>query len=87
MSEINIIVKSKRSGEVVKLPLHQFKIKFQKELQQALLLYSSHEQQKDMIKPFGFWKDIGCYKSDFYLNLRWNFNNYSMSEWYIEHFE
>lgn len=87
MSEINIIVKSKRSGEVVKLPLTQFKIKFQKELQQALLLYSSHERQKDMIKPLGFWKDIDCYKSDFYLNLRWNFNNYSMSEWYIEHFE
>ena len=85
MSELNIIVKNKRTGEVVDLPLHQFKIKFQKELQQALISYSANERQKDLIKPLGFWKDIGCYKSDFYFDLRWNFNNYANSEWYIEH--
>ena len=84
MSELNIIVKNKRTGEVVDLPLHQFKITFQKELQQALISYSANERQKDLIKPLSFWKDIGCYKSDFYFDLRWNFNNYANSEWYIE---
>ena len=47
MSELNIIVKNKRTGEVVDLPLHQFKIKFQKEVQQALISYSANERQKD----------------------------------------
>ena len=80
-----ITVRNRRTGEVVKLPLHQFKIRFQRELQQALLNYSSHQRKKDMLKPFPFLKDTTCYKSDFYFDLRWNFNNYARSEWYIEH--
>lgn len=79
-----ITVRNRRTGEVVKLPLHQFKIRFQRELQQALLSYSSQQQQKDMLKPLALWKNHNDYKLDFYFDLRWNFNNYAMSEWYIE---
>ena len=84
MSELTVIAKNRRTGEVVKLPLLQFKIKFQRELQQAFLTYSAHQSQKDMLKPLAFLKNTDCHKSDFYFDLRWNFNNYAMSEWYIE---
>lgn len=82
MSEITM--KNSRTGEIIKISLQEFKIRFQKELQQALLTYSSHEKQKEMLKPRLLWKPVKDYKSDFYFNLRWNFNNYAISEWYIE---
>ena len=49
MSEITM--KNRRTGETLKIPLQEFKIRFQKELQQALLKYSSLEKQKEMLKP------------------------------------
>lgn len=82
MSEITM--KNRRTGETIKISLQQFKIRFQKELQQALLTYSSHKRQKDMLKQWFLWKPAKDYKSDFYFDLRWNFNNYAISEWYIE---
>jgi len=82
MSEITM--KNRRTGKTLKIPLQKFKIRFQKELQQALLKYSSHERQKDLIKPWLRWKPAKDYKSDFYFDLRWNFNSYAISEWYIE---
>ena len=77
-------MKNRRTGETIKIPFQQFKIRFQKELQQAILTYSAHERQKDMIKPWLLRKNNNNYKADFYFDLRWNFNNYAFSEWYIE---
>ena len=79
-----VILKNRRTGETIKIAFNQFKIRFQKELQQAILTYSSHKRQKDMIKPWLLWKNNNNYKSDFYFDLRWSFNNYAISEWYIE---
>ena len=79
-----ITMKNRRTGETIKITDQQFKIRFQKELQQAVLIYSSHEQQKEIIKSWLCWKPSKDYKSDFYFDLRWNFNNYAISEWYIE---
>ena len=72
------------TNEKIELTLQEFKVKFQRELQQAILSYSSHKQQKDMIKPLYFHRDIDCYKTDFYQSLIYNFNNYQTSLWFIE---
>jgi hypothetical protein len=51
-------------------------------LRVAINGYSNSEKQKKYLLPFQ--TDFTNYESDFYFSLRWNFNNYSRSAWYIE---
>ena len=81
---MKLVVKNKRTNETLELNLEEFKIKFRLELAQAFNNYKNREEQKDMILPPFIQKNKN-YKSDFYFDIRWNFNNYQTSLWYIDH--
>ena len=75
---MKIIIRNRRNYEdKQELTISEFKIKFSKELSSAL------RKQKDMIKPL-FMNINTDYKSEFYSDLRWNFNTNSNSKWYID---
>ena len=78
-----IIVKNKRTNEIRQLNIEEFKSQFQKELEEALRNYKNQEEQKDMLLPPFMHKNKN-YKSDFYFDLQWNFNNHQTSLWYID---
>lgn len=81
---MKIIVRNRRKYEdKQELTLEEFKEKFYNELQNAINIYSYHEEQKDMIKP-PFMSLNKDYQADFYRDLRWNFNNNSNSVYYID---
>ena len=80
---MKIIIRNRRNYEdKQELTISEFKIKFSKELSSALQLYTKKQKQKDMIKPL-FMNINTDYKSEFYSDLRWNFNTNSNSKWYI----
>lgn len=79
-----IIIKNRRNNvDKQELTLDEFKVKFKNELDSAIQIYSHDQQQKDMLKP-PFMHSNNDYELDFYRELRWNFNNNSNSEWYID---
>ncbi|MBO6272941.1 hypothetical protein J6O48_09220 [bacterium] len=63
--------------------LEELKNEFAKELKTAVDNYSEHEEYKDKLS--GKYK-TGNYEEDFYYpqNIRFNFNSYVNSVWYIE---
>ena len=76
-----LINKSTREAEV--LTVKEFKYKYSSELSDAVDNYIKSQQRKIYLCPFR----IKChkeYESEFCLSLRWNFNNYTYSDWYIE---
>lgn len=80
---MKIIIRNRRNYEdKQELTISEFKIKFSKELSSALQIYTNNRKQKDMIKPL-FMNINTDYKSEFYSDLRWNFNTNSNSKWYI----
>ena len=81
---MKIIIRNRRNYEdKQELTISEFKIKFRKELNSALQIYTNNRKQKDMIKPL-FMNINTDYKSEFYSDLRWNFNTNSNSKWYID---
>lgn len=81
---MKIIIRNRRNYEdKQELTISEFKIKFSKELSSALQIYTNNQKQKDMIKPL-FMHINTDYKSEFYNDLRWNFNTHSNSEWHID---
>ena len=76
--EAGLIVRNKLTKETLVLSETEFKTRFNKELQVALDSYRKTELSKPYFK---FKKDI---ESDFYFSLRFNFNNFSNSVWYID---
>lgn len=80
---MRIIVKNRRTNESLELNLEEFKIKFSLELAQAFNNYKNQKEQKDMLLP-PFMQNNKDYKSDFYFDIRWNFNNHQTSLWYID---
>jgi hypothetical protein len=79
---MKILLVNKNSKEKQTLTLEEFKIKFNNELRVAINSYSNSEKQKKYLPPFQ--TDFTNYEFEFYFSLRWNFNNHSMSAWYIE---
>ena len=79
---MKILLVNKNTREKQILTIEEFKIKFNNELRVAINGYSNSEKQKKYLIPFQ--TDFTNYESDFYFSLRWNFNNYSRSAWYIE---
>ena len=78
-----ITVKNKRNqSEKLTLTFDEFKVKFQKELKTAIETFKKNEENKQAFLPKIIQKSIT--EQDFYLNLRFNFNNNSRSNWYIE---
>ena len=77
-----IIVKNRRNyKEGLELTLDEFKAKFKNELQTAINSYKAHEESKNFLPPF--LKPTPNYEQDFYFDLRWNFNNYAQTQYYI----
>lgn len=75
-----MIVKNKRTKEVIEISLEDFKNKFQTEIQVAFESY----KKTQLSKPFFTTKSLSSIESDFYFDLQWNFNNFGNSVWYID---
>ncbi len=75
-----MILKNKRTREIINITLSEFKIHFKKEIETAFDGY----KQVELTKPYFKLKNAN--ESDFYFNLQWNFNHYACSDWYIERF-
>ena len=77
-----LIIKNRRNNEeLLELTLEEFKAKFQMELKQAINTYKAHQESKNFLPPF--LKPTPNYEQDFYFDLRWNFNNYAQTQYYI----
>lgn len=82
-----IIIKDRRNNkDKQELTLEEFKTKFKTELNSAIEVYSHDQQRKGMLNPPFMHSDID-YESDFYRDLRWNFNNNAQSVYYIDKIE
>lgn len=82
-----IIIKNRRNNkDRQELTLEEFKAKFKVELQAAIQVYTHHQKQKDMLKP-PFMHSNKNYETDFYRDLRWNFNNNAQTIYYIDKIE
>ena len=73
-----MILKNKRTREIINITLSEFEIKFSKEIEVAFDSY----KQVELEKPYFNLKNTN--ESDFYFNLQWNFNHHAYSDWYIE---
>lgn len=77
-----IIIKNRRNhNERLELTLEEFKAKFYAELKTAINSYKAHEESKNFLPLFV--KPTPNYEQDFYHDLRWNFNNYAPTQYYI----
>ena len=77
-----LIIKNRQNNEErLELTLEEFKAKFQMELKQAINTYKAHQESKNFLPPF--LKPTPNYEQDFYFDLRWNFNNYAQTQYYI----
>ena len=81
MSRKIIIKNRQNNNEQLELTLEEFKAKFQMELRQAINTYKAQEESKNFLPPFV--KPTPDYERDFYFDLRWNFNNYAQTPYYI----
>ena len=75
-----MIIKNKLTGETLELPYSEFRKKFAKEIHCAFESY----RKTELNKPFYNYKDDNCIEFNFYFQIRYNFNNFGNSVWYIE---
>ncbi|MCD7780100.1 MAG: hypothetical protein LUE64_03910 [Candidatus Gastranaerophilales bacterium] len=84
MAERKIIVKNKRRiNEQQELTLTEFKKQYNRELALAFESYKKLCVSKNMVLPPYMQKNTN-YETDFYFDLRTNFNLHSNSIWYID---
>ena len=76
-----MIVKNKRTREILNITESEFKKKFAKEINDSLESYKRTVLAKPTFPPFKINNNI---ESDYYFNLKYNFNNHGISNWYIE---
>ncbi len=82
-----IIIKDRRNHAYEQeLTLEEFNTRFKNELYSAIQIYSKDQMKKDTLKP-PFAKQNNNYESDFYQDLRWNFNNNARTNYYIDKIE
>lgn len=77
-------IKNKLTNESQIVTLAEFNVKFSKELESAIAIFSQHEANRRLLLPFEI--DKTDYKAEFYFELRWNFNSLANCEWFIERF-
>ena len=75
-----MIVKNKRTREMLKIDYSEFRTKFAKEIQIAFDSYRKTQLNK---YPYKF-QDDNSMEYNFYFDLQWNFNHLGNSLWYIE---
>ena len=75
-----MIIKNKRTGEQKEMSYREFRVKFDKDIRISLDSFRTTQ----LAKMFYGYKDDSIIESDYYFDLRWNFNNFGNSAWYIE---
>lgn len=75
-----MILKNKRTKEKLELSYNEFRVKFAKEIKIAFESFKKTELNKPYLKR----QDDSLIEVDFYFDIRWNFNNFGNSAWYIE---
>ena len=75
-----MILKNKLTRETLEIPYFEFRIKFAKEIQAAFESF----KRTELNKTFYNFKDDNLIESNFYFDIRWNFNHFGMSNWYIK---
>ena len=77
-----VIWNKKYRDKKEELTLNEFKQKFKAELNVAIQNYIETENKRIEYLPKCMKKEKD--ENDFYNDLRWNFNQHSQSEWFIE---
>lgn len=75
-----MILRNKRTREMLKIEYSEFRTKFAKEIQIAFDSYRKTQLNK---YPYKF-QDDNSMEYNFYFDLQWNFNHLGNSVWYIE---
>ena len=75
-----MILKNKLTKETLDISYSEFRIKFSKEIQYAFESF----KRTELNKTFYNFKDDNLIESNFYFDIRWNFNHFGNSNWYIE---
>ena len=75
-----MILKNKLTKETLEISYPEFRRKFAKEIQVAFESF----KRTELNKTFYNFKDDNLIESNFYFDIRWNFNHFGMSNWYIE---
>ena len=75
-----MIVKNKLTKETLNIPYAEFRKKFAKEIQDAFESF----KRTELNKTFYNFKDDNIIETNFYFDIRWNFNHLGDSNWYIE---
>ena len=80
MERSEMKVKNKLTKETLDIPYSEFRKKFAKEIQDAFESFKRTELNKTFYK----FKDDNLIEINFYFDIRWNFNHFGNSNWYIE---
>lgn len=75
-----MILKNKLTRETLEISYPEFRKRFAKKIQDAFESYRTTQLNK---YSYSF-KDNNSMEFDFYFELRWNFNHFGNSNWYIE---
>ena len=75
-----MILKNKLTKEALDIPYSEFRKKFAKEIQDAFESF----KRTELNKTFYNFKDDNIIETNFYFDIRWNFNHFGNSNWYIE---
>ena len=75
-----MILKNKLTKEMLDIPYSEFRKKFAKEIKTVFESF----KRTELNKTFYNFKDDNLIESNFYFDIRWNFNHFGNSNWYIE---
>ena len=75
-----MILKNRRTRETLEIEYSDLRKKFTKEIQIAFESF----RKTELNKPFYNYKDDNSIEFNFYFQIRYNFNNFGNSVWYIE---
>lgn len=75
-----MIIKNKRTREILDITYDEFRKKFANEIETA---YQSYRRTK-LNKVYYNFTDNHAMEFNFYFSFHWNFNNFGNSNWYIE---
>ncbi len=75
-----MILTNKRTGECKELTYNEFRHEFAKDIQTSFESF----RQTELAKTFYNYKDDNLIESNFYFDIRFNFNSFGNSAWFIE---
>lgn len=75
-----MMLKNKLTKEMLDILYSEFRKKFAKEIKTVFESF----KRTELNKTFYNFKDDNLIESNFYFDIRWNFNHFGNSNWYIE---